>query len=164
MFEWFAGAVASANAAKDISQSLMTLRDGEMIRSRVFDLTQNLMDLQQQLMTAQMEQMQLVDKISKLEQQNAQLQKQADLDGRYELHQFETGAFCYRLKPELQNDQPEHFLCSKCFERGIRSTMHQSKGSYHATLGCPECKQVIDYEPRKPRPRIRTVSRRIADY
>lgn len=164
MFEWFATAVASANAAKEISQSLVTLRDGEMIRSRVFDLTQSLMELQQQLMTAQMEQMQLVEKVQKLENQNAQLQKQADLDSRYELHKFETGAFCYRLKPELNGDQPEHFLCSKCFERGIRSTMHQSKGSYHASLICPECKQVIDYEPRKPRPRVRTIPSRIRDY
>ena len=68
MFEWFSSAVASANAAKEITQSLLTLRDEELVRSRVFDLTNNLMELQQQLMNAQVEQMGLVQRITQVEE------------------------------------------------------------------------------------------------
>ena len=163
MFEWFSTAVASANAAKEISKSLITLRDEEMIRSRVFDLTNSLMDLQQQMMQAQVEQMELVRKVTELEQRNHALQKQAALESQYELHQFPTGKFAYRQKPDQQGDQPEHFLCSKCFERGVKSTMHQTKGSYTSTLYCPECKEVIDFEPRRPRPPMHRMVRRNSD-
>lgn len=156
MLDWFATAVASASAAKDISQSLITLRDEEMIRSRVFDLNNNLMDLQQQLMQAQVEQMQLISKVADLERQNESLRKQTDLESRYVLHQFSTGAFAYKLKPENSDGQPEHFLCSKCFERGTRTTMHSSKDQYQSILYCPECKRGIDFEPARPVPQPRS--------
>src|SRR5574343_602451 len=100
MIDWFSAAVASANAAKDISKSLMTLRDEEMIRSRVFELTSNLMELQQHLMQAQVEQMGLIEKITDLDKTNEALRKQADLENRYVLHPFPSGAFAYTLKPE----------------------------------------------------------------
>ncbi|MCM2318073.1 MAG: hypothetical protein NDI93_01945 [Pseudomonas sp.] len=165
MLDWFAAAVTNANAVKDISKSLVTLRDEEMIRSRVFDLTTHLMELQQQLMTAQLEQMELVKRVAELEQQNNELQRQSSLESQYELHPFPTGMLAYRLKPDQQNGQPEHFLCSKCFERGLKSTMHQIKDTYSSTLFCPECKVSIDFEPRRPRPpRFRTVHRNSDDW
>lgn len=135
MFEWFATAVASANAAKEISQSLMTLRDEEMIRSRVFDLTGSLMELQQQLMQAQLEQMELVKRVGELETQLNQSQKREDLNERYELIRFEeTGHLAYALKAQHRDGEPEHFLCSRCFENGKRITL---RGNKH--LKCPDC-------------------------
>ena len=140
MIEWFSTAVASANAVKDISQSLVTLRDEEKIRGRVFDLTSALMELQQQLMNAQVAQMALVDEIRELKNRLADTTQQADGLARYKLHKFPTGAFAYVLKPEFTSDEPPHFLCSKCFENKLRITLHQVRGG---TFRCPECKQLI---------------------
>jgi len=93
MFEWFSTAVASANAAKEISKSLITLRDEEMIRSRVFDLTNSLMELQQQMMQAQVEQMELVRRVAELEQALQAAAQSSDVRQRYELHKFPNGSF-----------------------------------------------------------------------
>lgn len=139
MLDWFAGAVASMSAAKDISQSLVTLRDGEMIRSKVFELTNSLMELQQQMMNAQVEQMALVKKVADLESLLKSAEKENNLNERYELHCFEaTGGYAYRLKPAHQGNEPNHFLCSRCFESGKRVTMNGQK-----KLNCPDCKNVV---------------------
>lgn len=138
MLDWFAAAVTNANAVKDISKSLVTLRDEEMIRSRVFELTTNLMELQQQLMTAQLEQMTLIKRIEELESELKKAQKQDDLTERYIRHRFETGHHAYVLRSEFQEGEPEHFLCSRCFENGLRITLQGKQ-----VLKCPHCKAGI---------------------
>lgn len=140
MLEWFSAAVASANAAKDISHSLMTLRDEEMIRSRVFDLTSSLMELQQQLMQAQMEQMQLVNRVSELERQNAQLQRQSNIQERYQLVTLGNG-HAHKLRDEFQDDEPMHYCCPICFEAGKRSFLKTQYpyGSSSTMYVCQTC-------------------------
>ena len=139
MFEWFATAVASANAAKEISQSLMTLRDEEMIRSRVFDLTSSLMELQQQLMQAQLEQMELVKRIGELEQclntANTKQQKFA----RYRLHQFPEGASAFVLRDEYQAEEPKHYICSVCLESEQKVILQPRAMG----LSCPKCNAFV---------------------
>ncbi|MBN3968535.1 hypothetical protein IMW75_25105 [Pseudomonas gregormendelii] len=139
MLEWFSAAVASANATKDIAASLLTLRDEEVIRSRVFDLTGSLMDIQQQMMTAQLEQMELIKRISELEADLVKAKSQTDTRERYERHKFESGNFAYSLKPEHAKDVPEHYLCSNCFEKGETVTLQRSGGIGWTGLKCPRC-------------------------
>jgi hypothetical protein len=155
MFEWFSTAVASANAAKEISKSLITLRDEEMIRSRVFDLTNNLMDLQQQMMQAQVEQMELVKKVADLEAALQRATRQDEERGRYQLHKFPKGDVAYVLRPEFQLEEPEHYLCSNCFEKGERVTLHSASGWGWAGLKCPRCSTQVKMRdapvPQMPR-------------
>lgn len=143
MFEWFATAVASANAAKEISQSLMTLRDEEMIRSRVFDLTSNLMELQQQLMQAQIEQMKLVEELRGAKQALHSLEEADKQAEKYERHRFALGGFAYRLKAEFREDGALYYLCSNCFEAGKRITVHKERHR----LVCPSCKVAVLVSP-----------------
>lgn len=143
MIDWFAGAVASMSAAKDISQSLVTLRDGEMIRSKVFELTNSLMELQQQLMNAQVEQMNLVKQVGELQTALSNAQSREDSRTRYQLHQFPMGNFAYALKPEFQGSEPEHFLCSNCFDKGDKVTLQKAFGMGWAGFECPRCKTKV---------------------
>ncbi|KAA6167187.1 hypothetical protein [Pseudomonas veronii] len=142
MFEWFSSAVASANAAKEITQSLLTLRDEELVRSRVFDLTNNLMELQQQLMNAQVEQMGLVQRITQVEEQLRLSQAKTNVLDRYELQTVGGGKFVYAMKSEYAGSEPEHFCCTKCFDDGKRSIM--KGGRPYGAQGwmkfiCPNC-------------------------
>nr|WP_064494320.1 hypothetical protein [Pseudomonas chengduensis] len=143
MFEWFSAAVSSANAAKDISQSLMTLRDEELIRSRVFDLTQNLMDLQQQLMQAQIEQMKLVEELRSTKQALHSLEESGKQADKYERHKLAHGGFAYRLKAEFREGGVLHYLCSNCFEMGKHITLHRERHR----LVCPSCKVAMLITP-----------------
>lgn len=145
MLDWFANAVTSIGAAKDISQSLVTLRDAEMVRSKVFDLTNSLMDLQQQLMQAQLEQMELIKRIRTLEEESQDLKQRDDVMGRYTLTTFPTGHHAYALKPEYREGETTAYLCSRCFENDKRITM-QGK----VVMTCPECKNSVRREPYDP--------------
>ncbi|MFL9810001.1 hypothetical protein EQ845_10690 [Pseudomonas putida] len=146
MFEWFSTAVASANAAKEISKSLITLRDEGMIRSRVFDLTNSLMELQQQMMQAQVEQMELVRRVAELEQALQAAAQSSDVRQRYELHKFPNGSFAYTLKSEFKDQEPEHYACSNCFEKGERVTLQRAAGTGWKGLRCPRCEKPIVLE------------------
>ncbi|WP_346841225.1 hypothetical protein RAL92_25925 [Metapseudomonas otitidis] len=141
MMDWFASAVTSIGAAKDISQSLVTLRDAEMVRSKVFELTNSLMDLQQQLMRAQLEQMELIKRIRTLEDESQSLKQREDVMDRYELVTFPTSHHAYVLKEQFRDGEASQFLCSRCFEKGERITL-QGK----VVLNCPECKTTIRKE------------------
>lgn len=154
MLEWFSAGVASAQAAKDITQSLLTLRGEEAVRSRVFDLTQSLMELQQQLMNAQLEQMQLIKRVKELETAVADASEADDQKHMYQLHEFDNHTFAYTLKPEHQVDGPVHYLCSNCFEGGERVTLQMFGGVGFATRKCPRCKTCVSYESR-PMPTVR---------
>lgn len=151
MFEWFAAGVSSAKTALEITKGLMTLRDAEMVRAKVFDLTSALTDLQQQLMTAQTEQMDLVQRLQAVQKDLELAQQQNGLRDQYSLHQFGTGNFAYRLNPEFQSEQPEHYLCSNCFEQGNRVTLQRHYTMYSIGLKCPRCEKYISTEvkPKK---------------
>jgi len=158
MIDWFAGAAASMSAAKDISQSLLTLRDGEMIRAKVFELTNSLMDLQQQLMTAQIEQLGLVKKVTELEKALSVAQKANDVMANYSLHRFETGALAY-APIFLDEGVPEHYLCTNCFEKGEKVTLQSSAGLGWTGFKCPRCGKGINTGDR-PYDRVRIPSPR----
>jgi len=138
MIDWFAGAVASMSAAKDISQSLVTLRDAEMIRSKVFDLTNSLMDLQQQMMNAQVEQMRLIDELRNTKQALDEVKDTRQKKDRYERFKTPFGSFVYRLKADFSGSEIAHYLCSACFEQDKQVTLHQND----ELLFCPVCRSI----------------------
>lgn len=146
MLDWFAAGVASTKTAMDIAKSLATLHNEEAVRARVFDLTQSLMELQQQLMTAQMEQMDLVKKVEKLETDLSKAIARTNTEGRYQRHVFCTGSFAYKLKPEFEGNEVEHYLCSNCFEKNEFVTLQPSGGMGWKGLKCPRCERTLSSE------------------
>lgn len=143
MLDWVSNAFSSVNAAREITNSLLTLRDAEMVRHQVFDLTSNLMDLQQQMMSAQIEQMALIKRIAELESELVKVKNQTDKREHYERHVFESGYFAYKLKPDFEAGNIEHYLCSNCFERGDLVTLQVGRNLYWSGLKCPRCETSI---------------------
>ena len=152
MLDWFAGAVESAKAMKEIGQSLLTIRDESIIRDRVYELNNNLMDLQQKLLEAQLNQMELVQRIQALEGEKEQASQAVSLKAQYTLHTFVTSAHAYVLKTEGQ-ETPTHFYCSHCLEtQNVPVTLQGS-----SVLTCPKCKYAVRSVPYTP---TRVVRRR----
>lgn len=141
MIDWIAGALASTKTAADIAKSLVTLRDEEVIRSRVFDLNASLMDLQQQMMTAQREQMALIEEVGVLKEALKVARSKTDLLSQYELLSVGPGKVVYAFKQEHVGAQPEHFCCTNCYDSGKRSVlkgMNSTEGWMN--FSCPACK------------------------
>ncbi|WHS58635.1 hypothetical protein [Pseudomonas sp. G2-4] len=146
MIDWIAAAFTSTKTAGDIAKSLMTLRDEESVRSRVFELTSSLMDLQGQLLSAQSEQTTLINRIHALEVDILKFQRWDEEKARYQLHQFPSGALAFQIKPECQSTEPMHYLCALCIERAEKSVM-QPCG---AGLKCHSCAAVIPTKAHVP--------------
>lgn len=138
MLDWFAGAVESAKAVKEIGQSLLTIRDENIIRDRVYDLNNNLMDLQQKLLEAQISQMALVERIRTLEDERAQANQATDFRAQYTIHTFRTSQHAYVLKSAGPDERPIYY-CSRCLEIDGKAVTLQGDMS----LGCPSCKYWI---------------------
>lgn len=138
MLDWFAGAVESAKTMKEIGQSLLTIRDEGVIRERVFALNNNLMDLQQKLLEAQLSQMALVERIRTLEDERAQANQSTDLRTQFTIHSFRGSAHAYVRHTDEPNER-RYFYCSRCLETESMAVTLQ--GSEY--LSCPKCRMVI---------------------
>lgn len=138
MLDWFAGAVESAKAVKEIGQSLLTIRDENIIRERVYDLNHNLMDLQQKLLEAQLDQMELIKRIRALEDEKAQANQSTDLKEQYVIHTFPGGDHAYVRRTDQQSEHV-HYYCSHCLETESKAiTLQGSK-----VMTCSKCKSAI---------------------
>lgn len=148
MLDWFAGAVESAKAVKEIGQSLLTIRDEGIIRERVYELNNNLMDLQQKLLEAQLNQMELVQRIQALEGEKLQASQSTDLKAQYSIHTFPTSDHAYVLTTDGQAE-PTRYFCSHCMETDAAAVTLQ--GARVKT--CPKCKNTVRSAPQ---PQLRT--------
>lgn len=136
MLDWFAGAVESAKTVVSVSQSLLTLRDEEMVRNRVFEITNSVMNLQQQLMNAQLQQMELIKRIQELESEKAARDGAQKNITRFRLHTFPTGHSAFVEADSDVSDSSTRFFCSRCLETQDKAVTLQGRVS----LTCPECK------------------------
>jgi len=147
-----AAVLSCTKAAVDLTKGMMSLKKDVDIQAKAIELNNVLFDLQQQLMNAQLGQMQLVERIRGLETELAAQNELKKLQERYALYRFPTGTYGYNLKPEFRGDEPDHYLCSGCFEKGQRVTMHARTTDYTSTMTCPQCKNVIEVDHPKDVP------------
>ncbi len=148
MIDWLTGAVESAKTIKEIGQSLLTIRDEGIIRERVYALNNNLLELQQKLLEAQLSQMELVQRIQALETERGQVNQSKDVMAQYTLKVFQTGGSTYVLKTEA-NAEPTQFFCTNCLE--TESVAITLQGARIKT--CPKCSTSIATAP-KPQPQM----------
>src|SRR5437762_294468 len=99
-----------AKALKDINDA--TIRNGAVI------------ELQEQILSAQAAQSQLVDHVRTLEKKVADLEAWEAEKKRYQLQRLEPGVFVYSLKPDMAAGEPTHYICQTCYQRGKKSILH----------------------------------------
>jgi hypothetical protein len=141
MIDWVAAAFTSAKAAGDIAKSLITLRDEDLVRGRVMDLTGTLMELQQQMMQGQLEQMALIKQVAELEDALKKVKAKQNVLDRYELLGVGPAKVVYALKEEFQATEPAHLCCTNCYDKGRRSVLKAmgQSGSTTMKFSCPDC-------------------------
>ena len=142
-----AAALSSLNAAKDIAQAMIGLRDGAAFQAKLLEFQSKLLDANRSAFAAQDERAVLLERIRALEEKVASFEAWETEKKRYELKEFGQGAFAYALKPEAQGAEPPHQICATCYQSRKKSIL-QIVPSNHArtTLGirpiyrCPVCK------------------------
>ncbi|EOV2019911.1 hypothetical protein [Pseudomonas aeruginosa] len=155
MMDWIAGAYGGIKAATDITQGMLTLKTDAAVTTKVVELNGVLLGLQGQLNAAHAEHTDLTARIRELEAEIAKYIRWEKESARYTLTTTEFGTFIYRIKPECQGGEPDHSLCVKCFDEGVKSVLQPYNSLY---VNCPRCEtslQIKPSVPRKPRPRSR---------
>ena len=83
-------------------------------------------------------------RINELEAALQQAKSWEEQKQRYQLHRLATGAFVYRLQPAYQLLEPEHDLCTHCYQQGIPSILqYAGYAGGHKTSSCPNCRTVF---------------------
>lgn len=141
-----AAALSSLNAAKDIAQAMIDLRDGAAFQAKLIEFQSKLLDANNAAFAAQDERAALLEQIRALEEKVASFETWDAEKKRYELKQFGSGAFAYALKPEAHGAEPMHQICANCYENRKKSILQIVPGNNARTaLGirpmhrCPSC-------------------------
>jgi len=101
-----------AKGLKDINDA--TIRNGAVI------------ELQEQILSAQQEQATLIERIRSLETEVASFEEWDAEKRRYELKQLgPQGVSAYAVKKEAQGAEPEHWICPDCYENRHKSILQQ---------------------------------------
>lgn len=153
-----AGLVTSVRSAVEITKAMKDLHDGNLIQTKVFELTREILTTQGYAMEAQSAQAELLSRIRQLEEEKTKLEAWAAEKSRYELREVSAGVFAYTMKAGMEQGQPFHMLCANCYDNGKRGTLQatermQSRRRLHV---CPQCKTDYAMEtiPRPPPPSV----------
>lgn len=110
-------------------------------------------DVQQKLTDANTAALASLEKQGELANQVRELQRQLTITEdwkseiqRYELFVFPTKALAYRLKAEMVNGVPMHYICTACADKKKKTTLQPK----HRYLHSPECKSMIMIEEPPP--------------
>jgi hypothetical protein len=151
--EVFAG-LGALKTAFDLAKGLKDINDATIRNAAVIEL-------QEKILTAQQQQSALVESVSALEKEVADLKAWDGEKQRYELKNVGgegPAVFAYALKAGEENGEPPHLLCANCYQSRRKSIL-QATAELRSRLRahrCPSCKAEFEfsYVPRSPAPNV----------
>jgi hypothetical protein len=115
-----------AKGLKDINDA--AIRNGAVI------------ELQEQILSAQSAQAALVERVGELEKEVAGFKEWDAEKKRYQLTEVGPRVFTYVMKPEASGTEPSHWICASCYQNGKKSVLQGSEsamsGWMHTCLAC----------------------------
>lgn len=137
--EGFLTALQSLKAVTDIVKSLKNNSSEIKAQKDLLEVYSSLLELKVELIVMRDQYAELSDIKRELERKLSDHDHWEQTKSRYELHQIEPGIFVYALKPEFKGDEPLHYLCPSCMEKGQKGILSKtSPRSYE--YKCPMCK------------------------
>lgn len=137
------GGISALKAALDI---LKTVKDANDVAARQGIVIK----LQEQILTAQAAQFDLIEQVRSLETEIANRETWDTDKQRYELRRVGPGAFPYVLKKEAAGSEPAHWICPNCYANRKCSILQVSgyaeKGGpdlMKINWSCPACRTAI---------------------
>lgn len=149
------GTWESLKVATGLGKAVMDLKIEGEVREKVIAMRDALLDAQQRMFEVQASQMEMTEKVRRLEEELAKYQGWEREKERYALTKTKVGTFVYQLKPDAANGEPQHELCVLCFNDGLKSILQRSNGIFMFCQRCKSSLQVTPAAPPKPRTRPR---------
>ena len=146
-----AGFATSVRAAVEITKAMKDVRDANLMQTRVFELTREIMSAQSYAIEAMSAQSALLTRIRELEEKIAALETWNAEKGRYYLKSIQTGVMVYALKEGMENGEEPHYLCPTCYNNGKKSILQKETQEVGRvpTWVCHDCgTDLIEYGTR----------------
>jgi len=148
------GLATSLRSVVEITKAMKDVNDANVIQTKVFELTREIMAAQSYALAAQTAQSELLKREGELEAEIAKLKAWDAEKRRYELRQVGgAGVYAYALKAGMENGEPFHLLCAHCYENGEKSYWQatQELRMRRRVHKCHRCKSEVELE-HVPRP------------
>ncbi|MCJ2033046.1 hypothetical protein [Methylobacterium sp. J-068] len=117
------GLTSSLKATSDIAKAMLGIRDELLIREKAVELNAQVMTAQSSALAAQAAQAELVERVRQLEQKVVELEDWEREKCRYQLAEIATGVFAYATKPGMEDGEPPHRICARCYQDGRKSIL-----------------------------------------
>src|SRR5689334_19073320 len=132
------GAVASLKLAFDMTKTLGAIRDFAKLNETVIELQRLIMAAQSDALAAQSDQFSLLQRISDLEKQIADIKAWDAEKQKYELKDVGLGSFAYVVKETVRGSELPHEICAACYQHSKKSILQPIEISHDKMLFCPE--------------------------
>ena len=138
-------AVASSlNTLKNMAEAMIAIRDASTLQEERIKFQDVVIKAQASISTAYEERSTLVQRVSDLEKEIADLKAWNGEKQRYELKKLSefSNALAYALKPDAQPPEEPHYICANCYNHQKKSLLQherRSPGRIEAYV-CHRCK------------------------
>ena len=144
-----AAAATSIKTIADIIKTLGKMKSIPEVQTAIIELRNEIISAQSNALIAQSEQATMIQKISDLEKEFADMKAWEEEKQRYQLVSPWNGCVVYALKEQCKKTEPPHWICTKCYEDGRKSILNQHhKPSAFIEFICPVCKAMVQPHSR----------------
>jgi rubrerythrin len=145
MAAWLDSIMSPLNAAGHGIEKLIKTRDFVKFGDELRKLHAEILAAQRGAMTAQTNEVALLEEVGKLKKRVAELEAWDSERRRYERRNVGLGAFAYVLKKTERNKEEPHWACTNCYEHGKIITLQLGRPKVGPSRWfCPTCKNEID--------------------
>ncbi len=139
------GTITSLRFAGDIAKSFLSLQSMAEVQGKVIELQSAILSAQSNAMEANSQQLIMVEEIRTLQTQIESMKGWREEAKRYKLvGPWSNGTLVYALREKAKENEPAHYICTKCFEDGRKSLLNpldDAKG--WCIYRCPQCKSEV---------------------
>ena len=134
------GALGSIKAASDIANAMLKLHDAKAIQEKTIELNRVILSAQQDALSANAAQAELVTQVRQLEKEIADLKSWEADKSRYQLAEITPGIVALAIKESMRGSEPFHHICADCAANGKKYYLQQHiRGPYYDEYRCSGC-------------------------
>jgi len=134
------GTIYSLKLAGDLAKSLFELKSISDVQAKVVELQSIILSAQSSALAANAHQTTMIEEIRNLKEEIARVKAWEKEKQRYKLIDPWPGTVLYALKKECSSSEPPHWICTKCYEDGIKSILNPQIKAIRLVWVCPKCK------------------------
>jgi hypothetical protein len=134
------GTLTGLKVAGDLARGFLDLKSLAEVQGKVIELQSTILAAQGSAMAAVADQTTLIDENRALKDELKRLQAWGVEKARFRLVAAGKG-MAYGLRESQKGEDPPHWLCTQCFDVGIKSVMNPSKDvDTWIFYACSKCK------------------------